>query len=351
MTKNVLRQAEICAILAPVKVKEVAMKVAADALWKDFKKLSVDELIEFCHYVQNFSCAPELKQEALAKIQKRALTLMDRLNKQPNILADYETAEKLVNAFGEYNHERKLIYPVAHSLKIKIRKAKYYLQKEATPAAIPVSSLNKADAKVESQNFAPLFTAEEHVPAEELSSNENNEPNSSLQIRFTGNMDLSGVKIPEFDFEEDEKVNSSLPKTTKKKSYTNIVAPYKSAVMMLKQKALTLKEKSQLLKEKTAPMRAKISAGLKDAKHDLGEEMKRWQTIAGAAVILLSGFVIGATNHAQNQRNAEQKVRKAETPAKKGDEKTFTDFQKVQKQQAAKVDTAAIKSYLNSGRA
>ena len=327
------------------------MKVAADALWKDFKKLSVDELIEFCHYVQNFSCAPELKQEARAIIQKRALTLMDRLNKQPNILADYETAEKLVNAFGEYNHERKLIYPVAHSLKIKIRKAKYYLQKEATPAVIPVSSLNKADAKVETQNFAPLFTAEKHEPAEELSSNENNEPNSSLQIRFTGNMDLSGVKIPEFDFEEDEKVNSSLPKTTKKKSYTNIVAPYKSTVMMLKQKALTLKEKSQLLKEKTAPMRAKISAGLKDAKHDLGEEMKRWQTIAGAAVILLSGFVIGATNHAQNQRNAEQKVRKAETPAKKGDEKTFTDFQKVQKQQAAKVDTAAIKSYLNSGRA
>ena len=330
------------------------MKVAADALWKDFKKLSVDELIEFCHYVQNFSCAPEIKQEALAIIQKRALSLMDRLNKQPNILADYETAEKLVNAFGEYNHERRLIYPVAHSLKIKIRKAKYYLQKETTPVVIPVSSLDKADVKVETQNFAPSFTDGKREPAVELSSNENNEPNSSLQIRFTGNMDLSSVKIPEFDYEEDVKVNSAVPEQmvpTKKKNYANIVAPYKSTMVALKQKALTLKEKSIVLKEKTSPMRAKISAGLKDAKHDLGEEMKRWQTIAGAAVILLSGFVIGATNHAQNQRNAEQKVRKAETPAKQGDEKTFTDFQKVQKQQAAKVDTAAIKSYLNSGRA
>lgn len=327
------------------------MKVSEDALWKDLKKLSVDELIDFCHYVQNFSCASELKQEALAIIQKRALSLMDRLNKQPNILADYEAAEKLVNAFGEYNHERRLIYPVAHSLKIKIRKAKYYLQKEATPVVIPVSSLDKADVKVETQNFAPSFTTGKREPAEELSSNESNEPNNTLQIRFTGNMDLSSVKIPEFDYEEDVKVNSSLPKTTKKKNYANIVAHYKSTMVALKQKALTLKEKSQLLKEKTAPVRAKISAGLKDVKHDLGEEMRRWQTIAGAAVILLSGFVIGATNHAQNQRNAEQKVRKAETPAKQGDEKTFTDFQKVQKQQAAKVDTAAIKSYLNSGRA
>ena len=105
------------------------MKVFADALLKDLHKLSVDELIGLQLSVQKFGFAPEVKQEVLAKIQKRALSLMDRLNKQPNILADYETAEKLVNVFGEYNHERKLIYPVAHSLKIKIRKAKYYLEK------------------------------------------------------------------------------------------------------------------------------------------------------------------------------------------------------------------------------
>ena len=54
---------------------------------------------------------------------------MDRLNRQPNIYADLPDVEKLAKVFGEYNHERKLIYPVAHSLKIKIHKTKCYFEK------------------------------------------------------------------------------------------------------------------------------------------------------------------------------------------------------------------------------
>lgn len=326
------------------------MKVSADALLKDLHKLSVDELIGLQLFVQKFAFAPEVKQEVLAKIQKRALSLMDRLNKQPNILADFEAAEKLVRTFGEYNHERKLIYPVAHSLKIKIRKAKYYLEKNPELRFLSEMQTKNSDTKISLQRSEIKFsTAEQQTPLElpEMEASSAQTPT----ISFTGNM-----VFPEQ--QEDTPVVEPMI-IAEPQEQTRVVAPSKSATSVwlkqkasaLKAKTATLKEKSMLLKEKTAPMRAKISAGLKDVKQDLGEEMRRWQTIAGAAVILLSGMVIWGADHAQKQRNAEQKVRKAETSPKQGDEKTFNDFQKVQKQQAAKVDTAAIKSYLNGGRA
>ena len=311
------------------------MKVSADALLKDLHKLSVDELIGLQLFVQKFGFVPEVKHEVLAKIQKRALSLMDRLNKQPNILADYETAEKLVNSFGEYNHERKLIYPVAHSLKIKIRKAKYYLEKNPELRFLSEMQTKNSDTKISLQRSEIKFiTAEQQTPLElpEMEASSAQTPT----ISFTGNM-----VFPE--------QQEDTPVVEASKSATSVWLKQKASA--LKAKTATLKEKSMLLKEKTAPMRVKISAGLKDVKQDLGEEMRRWQTIAGAAVILLSGMVIWGADHAQKQRNAEQKVRKAETSPKQGDEKTFNDFQKVQKQQAAKVDTAAIKSYLNGGRA
>ena len=323
------------------------MKVFADALLKDLHKLSVDELIGLQLSVQKFGFAPEVKQEVLAKIQKRALSLMDRLNKQPNILADYETAEKLVNVFGEYNHERKLIYPVAHSLKIKIRKAKYYLEKNPELKSIVASEKKNTNTKIFLQRPEIKFTTAERQAPLELSEVED-KPTPKSTISFTGNMDFSEPKAiePVFNAPATEQVVMLEPQVQN----PVVMSSQSSKKVWLKQKTMDLKAKSMLLKEKTAPMRAKISAGLKDAKHDLGEEMKRWQTIAGAAVILLSGMVIWGADHAQKQRNAEQKVRKAETSPKQGDEKTFNDFQKVQKQQAAKVDTAAIKSYLNSGR-
>lgn len=105
------------------------MKMAAEEVLKDIRKLSVDELVALHCSVQNFGFEPEVRRGLEAKIQQRALKLMDRLNRQPNIYADLPDVEKLVKVFGEYNHERKLIYPVAHSLKIKIHKTKCYFEK------------------------------------------------------------------------------------------------------------------------------------------------------------------------------------------------------------------------------
>ena len=319
------------------------MKVAAEEILKDIRKLSVDELIALQCSVQNFGFEPEVRRGLEAKIQQRALKLMDRLNRQPNIYADLPDVEKLVKTFGEYNHERKLIYPVAHSLKIKVYKTKCYFEKNPALQEEALRQREQRQAKVVQFGFEhPQVSREERIVSNEVKAIEMSVVNpEELPISFTGNMFVS----------EDEKTVAATTGT--KSAPRPDIAELVSMLVAAKSASRPEAEKSVSQRpvwEKVSVRPEKISR-FKALCKELRQEITRWQTAVGAAVILFGG--ISSYKAEQNKAEKIVPVKEAKAMAAKKqsrtDGKTFTGFDKVQKEHVNKIDTAAVMAYLKSG--
>lgn len=320
------------------------MKMAAEDVLKDIRKLSVDELVALQCSVQNFGFEPEVRRGLEAKIQQRALKLMDRLNRQPNIYADLPDVEKLVKVFGEYNHERKLIYPVAHSLKIKIHKTKCYFEKNPVLREEALRQREQRRGKTFEIRFEyPETNREKKVVANEPQAPEPRgvEP-EVLPISFTGNMFASE--------EEKTVVATARTKSAPRPDIAELVSMLAAAKSASRQEAA--KSVSRQPVSGKTPVRSEKTSRFKAFCKELGQEIMRWQTAVGAAVILLGGI----SSYKAEQNKAEKIVPAKEakaTAAKKQsrtDGKAFTGFDKVQKEHVNKADTAAVMAYLKSGR-